>query len=110
MTTCLNFTLYSGTRKFPWRENDVSRLSKLCQQFVSSDYSIDIIEIAEERRRAFRDGVTDSPAVLLELPCGRRHMIGDFRETEKYLRNRRDNVATEMQIEESAAHLSPLML
>jgi len=86
MTTSLNFTLYSGTRRFPWKENDVRRLSKLCGQFLRSNYSIDIIRIAEEPRRAFRDGVTHSPTVFLELPCGRKHKIGGFVETEKYLR------------------------
>jgi hypothetical protein len=93
MTTCLNFTLYAGTKRFPWSESDVSQLSKLCHRFLKSNYSIDLIWIAEERRRAFRDGVTDSPTVFLELPCGRKHNMGGFVETEKYLLHLKREIA-----------------
>jgi len=102
MTSSLNFTLYSGTRRFPWKESDVRRLSKLCGEFLGSNYSIDIIQIAEERRRAFRDGVTESPTVFVELPCGRKHKIGGFVETEKYLRLNH-KTAGEIRVQESGA-------
>jgi hypothetical protein len=88
MSACLNFTLYSGRRFFPWSQSDVSRLSKICREFAGPHYSIDIIHIEEERRRAFRDGVLATPAVLLEMPCGRRQNLGGFDETEEFLRER----------------------
>jgi len=108
MTASLNFTLYSGTRRFPWQENDVSGLSKLCGQFLGSNYSIDIIRTAEEPRRAFRDGVIESPTVFLELPCGRKHKIGGFVATEKYLRLNH-NAVDEIRVGESGAVPGPAL-
>lgn len=86
MSARLNFTLYSGRRLFPWSQNDVGRLSKICREFAGTDYSIDIIHIEDERRRAFHDGVVSAPSVLLELPCGRRQNLGGFKETKEFLR------------------------
>jgi hypothetical protein len=109
MSACLNFTLYSGRRFFPWSQSDVSRLSKICRQFAGPHYSIDIIHIEEERRRAFRDGVLATPAVLLEMPCGRRQNLGGFDETEKFLRERDCEVPKEAgvgQEQDSPAELS----
>ena len=96
MSACLNFTLYSGRRFFPWSQNDVGRLSKICREFAGPHYSIDIIHIEEERRRAFHDGVLTTPAILLELPCGRKQMLGGFVETENFLRVRERNMQKEV--------------
>ncbi len=85
MTKCLNFTLYSGRHWFRRWQNDVRRLSRICHEFAGPHFSIDIIHIEEEGRRAFHDGVMTIPAILMELPCGRKQMLGGFDETEKYL-------------------------
>jgi hypothetical protein len=83
----LNFTLYPRRRTLPWVDNDVRRLAKLCNQFLGANFSIEIVQLAEEGRRASRDGVVAAPAILVELPCGSRHNIGGFQEAEKYLRH-----------------------
>jgi hypothetical protein len=43
-----------------------------------------------------------APTVFLELPCGRKHNIGGFVETEKYLRHLERNVAAEVRVQDSA--------
>jgi len=82
----LNFTLYLNS-SFPrsiWR-NDIKSLTKLCQQIVG-DYSIEIVHLADQKRRAFHDGVFSTPTILLEQACGRRQILGDMADTERYLK------------------------
>lgn len=91
MTKSLNFTLYSGPRTFTnvstWFQNDVRELSDLCREFVGDYYSIDIVNLIDHRQRAFRAGVHTTPAVLVELPCGRLQNLGGFSETKRFLQN-----------------------
>src|SRR5687768_7363561 len=88
MVSGFNFTLYSGTRFFPWAQNDVSRLSKLCREFAGADYSIDIVRAKQEPRRAFLDGVFTTPTIFIDVPGRGKKHLGGFAETEKYLRQR----------------------
>ncbi len=112
MSACLNFTLYSGRRWFRWWQNDVRRLSGICREFAGPHFSIDIIHIEEERRRALHDGVRSTPAILLELPCGRKQMLGGFDETEKYLSERAHQTRREAGIKQprDAAAVLPFSL
>jgi circadian clock protein KaiB len=82
-----NFTLYLNS-SFPrslWA-NDLRDLTRLCQQFVRGDYSIDILQRAEVPQRAFRDGVVNTPTILLQAGEGRKQTLGNLAETEKFLR------------------------
>lgn len=88
MVSCLNLTLYSGKRFFSWGENDIARLSKLCREFAGARFSIDIVKIEDEPRRAFLDGVYATPSILVEKPGQRKECLGGFAEAEKYLRQR----------------------
>src|SRR5687767_7203000 len=84
---CLNFTLYLES-KFPrnlWR-NDIRSLTKLCQQFNLDHYSIEIVHLADEPRRGFHDGVFSTPTILLEQESGKRRILGNVAETERFLR------------------------
>lgn len=84
---CLNFTLYLDS-SFPrsiWA-NDVRSLTKLCQQFAGTHYSIEILNIEEEHRRAFHEGVVTTPAILFETEGGRKQLLGNFAETTKFLK------------------------
>ena len=86
---CLNLTLYRDS-SFPrsiWT-NDIRDLTRLCQHFTAGHYSIEIIELAEERQRAFRDGVSTTPTILMEMDHGGKQTLGNFAETEKFLRLR----------------------
>jgi hypothetical protein len=85
---CLNFTLYLDST-FPrnlWT-NDVRRLTKLCQEFGGGHYSIEIVHLANERRRGFHDGVFTTPSILLETTGGRKQLLGNFIETELFLKS-----------------------
>lgn len=84
---CLNFTLYLDS-SFPrslWT-NDIRNLTKLCQQYAGSHFSIEIIHLANERQRAFHDGVVTTPTVLLEAESGRKQILGSMDETERFLK------------------------
>lgn len=84
---CLNFTLYLDST-FPrnlWR-NDIRSLTKLFEQFSVGHYSIDIVHLANERQRAFHDGVVTTPTILLEQDCGRKKILGNLADTEQFLR------------------------
>ena len=83
---CLNFTLYLNST-FPrnlWR-NDIRSITNLFQQFKVGDYSIEIVHLADEPRRGFHDGVFTTPTILVEQENGRRQLIGDLADTERYL-------------------------
>ena len=87
---CLNFTLYLDST-FPrnlWT-NDIRKLTKLCQEFGGGHYSIEIVHLANERQRAFRDGVLTTPTILLEQGNGRKQILGNFQETELFLQSRK---------------------
>ncbi|MGZ8899385.1 MAG: hypothetical protein ACXW3Z_04750 [Limisphaerales bacterium] len=85
---CLNFTLYLDST-FPrnlWK-NDIRSLTKLCQQFGGGHYSIEIVHLAKEPQRAFHDGVTNTPTILLEQASGGKQILGNFEETELFLKS-----------------------
>jgi hypothetical protein len=83
--SCLNFTLYLDST-FPrnlWA-NDIRSLTELCQRFDVGHYSIEIIHLANERQRAFQDGVINTPTILLEQEGGRRKILGNLTQTEAF--------------------------
>jgi hypothetical protein len=110
MSACLNFTLYLGRRPFPWWHDDFGRFSKLCHEFAGPHFSIDIIQIGEEQQRAFRDGVITTPAMLVELPGGRKQHIGGLSETEKFLRGLELNVPQKDALDQKQGTLQPLFV
>lgn len=88
---CLNFTLYPNS-SFPrsiWR-NDIRRLTQICQRFAGGHYSIEIIHLAEDRQRAFHDGVFATPTIILEVEGGRKNILGNLVDTEKFLKSRQE--------------------
>ena len=92
MTKTLNFTLYPGPWRISdystWFRNDIRDLSQLCREFIGTNYSIDIIHLADDRQGAFHRGVHTTPAVLVELPCGRLKNLGGLSEAREFLQNR----------------------
>ena len=86
MSACLNFTLYCEN-SFPskWWRNDVRDLSRICEEYAGDHYSIDIVHVPEERKRALHDGVVNTPAVFLERKDGRRQNLGNMKDARKYL-------------------------
>jgi hypothetical protein len=85
---CLNFTLYLDST-FPrnlWTD-DIRSLTRLCQKFGGDHYSIEIVHLANARRRGFHDGVFTTPTILLETTGGRKQILGNMVETELFLRS-----------------------
>jgi len=99
MASSLNFTLYSGKRFFQRQDCDIKKLSKLCRDFVGLNYSIDIVQVEDEPRRAFLDGVSETPAIFIEVVGRRKENLGGFAAAEKYLSAR----WTEAQLEQGIA-------
>jgi len=87
MASSLNFTLYSSKRLFSFGRNDLTKLSKLCREFVGTHYSIDIVQVEQEPRRAFLEGVITTPSIMVQAPGERRMCIGGFTATEEYLKS-----------------------
>ena len=84
---CLKFTLYLDS-SFPrklWR-NDLRSLTRLFQEASLGHYSIEILHLANERQRAFHDGVVHAPTILLEQPCGRKKILGNPADTQQFLK------------------------
>jgi hypothetical protein len=95
MSPCLNLTLYSGRRFLPRWHDDIKRLSMLCEKLVGLHYSIEIVQIEHEQRRAFLDGVFASPTIFIQEPGEARERLGGFPETEKHLQQRWNNAHPE---------------
>lgn len=85
MPTCFKFTLYCEKR-FPgnWWRDDIRELSNICRELSGGAYSIEIVHLREERRRAFLDGVVTAPSVLLEGKDGRKMNLGSLEDTRRY--------------------------
>ena len=60
-------------------------MSRICQEFAGKHYSIDIVHLREERKRAMHDGVISTPAVFLERADGRKQKLGNLKDARKYL-------------------------
>lgn len=111
MAACLNFTLYSHAF-FPWNfwRNDVRTLTKLCEEFAGGHFSIEIVQVTEERARAFRDGVIAFPTVLMELSNGRKQNLGNLAETKRFLEGRNSPVIVPAQSSAARPGVGSLLL
>ena len=63
----------------------MKNLTKMCQEHAGGHYSIEIVHMAEDRQRAFHDGVLTTPTILLEREDGRKQNLGNLAATKEFL-------------------------
>lgn len=59
----------------------VRNLLQLCERELSGHYTLEVVDIYQEPRRAIADHIVAIPTLIKEAPGAERRMIGDLSET-----------------------------
>ena len=78
------FKLYI-TGSTPRSASAIHNLRQLCEEHLPGQYSIEIIDIAENPEIAEQERILATPTLVKELPPPLRRLIGDLSEKEKVL-------------------------
>ena len=69
----------------PRTERAIANLRQVCETDLKGDYSLDIIDVAENPEAAERDRILATPTLIKTLPLPLRRVIGDLSDKEKVL-------------------------
>lgn len=69
----------------PRTERAIANLRQVCEKDLKGDYSLDIIDVAENPEAAERDRILATPTLIKALPLPLRRVIGDLSDKEKVL-------------------------
>jgi circadian clock protein KaiB len=73
------------TGRTPRSEVAISNLRKLCEQDLSGQYEMIIIDVLERPQLAEDEKIIATPTLIKELPPPLRRIIGDLSDKEKVL-------------------------
>lgn len=63
----------------------VSNLKKLCEEYLSDDYDLEVIDIYKNPDAARNEQIIAAPTLVKQLPRPLRRFIGDLSNTQKIL-------------------------
>jgi circadian clock protein KaiB len=63
----------------------MSNLKQLCETHLSSKYTVEIVDLLREPKRARQDQIVAIPTLVKKLPPPFKKIIGDLSNTEKVL-------------------------
>ena len=63
----------------------IANIKAICEQYVSGDYKLEIIDVYKEREQARANQIVALPMLIKRLPAPERKLIGDMSKTEKVL-------------------------
>jgi circadian clock protein KaiB len=62
-----------------------ANLKKLCEEYLSDQYTIEVIDLLEQPQLAAGDEIVAIPTLVRKLPKPLRKIVGDLRDTERTL-------------------------
>ena len=71
------------TGRTPRSERAISNLQRICEEELSNQYEIIIIDILERPQLAEDEKILATPMLIKQLPPPLRRVIGDLSDTEK---------------------------
>ena len=63
----------------------IANLRRICEQQLSGEYELEIIDVQEFPERAETEKILATPTLIKSLPLPLRRVIGDMSDTEKVL-------------------------
>ncbi|MBF0130032.1 MAG: circadian clock protein KaiB [Alphaproteobacteria bacterium] len=73
------------TGKTPRSERAISNLQRICEEELSRQYEMMVIDVLERPQLAEDEKIIATPTLIKELPPPLRRIIGDLSDTEKVL-------------------------
>jgi circadian clock protein KaiB len=64
-------------------EQAIANLQKLCEDSLSGEYNLTIVDVLEEPERAEEHKILATPTLVKEFPTPTRRIIGDLSDVEK---------------------------
>jgi circadian clock protein KaiB len=64
----------------------ISNLKQICETHIKGRYSLDIIDVYQQKALAETEQIIALPLLIKTLPAPERRLIGDMSETDKVLR------------------------
>jgi circadian clock protein KaiB len=62
-----------------------ANLKKLCEEYLTGQYSIEVIDLLEQPQLAAGDEIVAIPTLVRKLPAPLRKIVGDLRDAERTL-------------------------
>jgi circadian clock protein KaiB len=69
----------------PRSERAIYNLYQLCDKYLTGNYQITVIDVAEYPEIAEREKILATPTVIRELPLPRRRLVGDLSDAERVI-------------------------
>jgi circadian clock protein KaiB len=63
----------------------LANLKRICDEYMSGQYRIEVIDLMENPQLARRDQIVAIPTLIRELPSPLKRIIGDLSNTERVL-------------------------
>jgi len=63
----------------------ISNLKQVCETYLPGQYSLEIIDIYQQKSRAEDDQLIALPLLIKRLPLPERRLVGDMSDTKKVL-------------------------
>ena len=63
----------------------ISNLKQICETYLPGQYSLEIIDIYQQKSRAQDDQLIALPLLIKRLPLPERRLVGDMSDTKKVL-------------------------
>ncbi len=64
----------------------IANLKSICEAFLPGQYSLEIIDVYQQRVLAEREQLIALPLLIKQSPAPERRLVGDMSDTEKVLR------------------------
>lgn len=80
------FRLFIAGAK-PQSSRAVSNLKRICEQYLTGRYQIEVIDIYQDPARAALDNVLAVPTLIKEAPGAKQKLIGDLSDERQFLRS-----------------------
>jgi circadian clock protein KaiB len=63
----------------------IDNLKKICEEELSGNYSLEIVDVSQQPQRIRKEDVIATPTLIKELPKPIRRIIGDLSDKERIL-------------------------
>ena len=64
----------------------VNNLREVCETYLSGNYSLEIIDVYQQRALAEKENIIALPLLIKSFPLPERRMVGDMSDTPKVLK------------------------
>ena len=64
----------------------VNNLTDICEKYLSGNYSLEIIDVYQEKTLAEKENIIALPLLIKSFPLPEKRMVGDMSDTPKVLK------------------------